>query len=342
MTPSSLPRPILGGRAGLSRNTAAPACYAPRSMAGRVRCTGLVRVCAVLSAATLIQMPPSGLVALAAQKPSVNDVLERVTAYVTRYNASLADIVAEERYRQWAHTEPGVAVAPGIGVTSRLIRSDIVITQLGDEDSWVALRDAFEVDGAAVRDRENRLAALLSRGGEQSWRRAAAIANESARFNVGNRVVARNINVPTFALQLLHGPNRARFRFSLRTEKRRDAVVVGGTAVAAEERVELEFRERERPTIVRQQSGGDQPLRGTILVDPQSGEVWQTHLTWERGPSGFIDVTFGRAPEVDILVPLRMLEAYSAGPTTINGDATYSNFRRFVTSSRVVEPGPEP
>jgi hypothetical protein len=289
-----------------------------------------------------MQWPPLRPVALAAQKPSVNEVLERVTAYVTRYNASLADVVAEERYSQWAHTEPGVAVAPGIGVTRRLIRSDIVITQLGDEDSLVALRDAFEVDGAAVRDRENRLAGLLSRGGEQSWRRAAAIANESARFNIGSRVIARNINVPTFALQLLHGSNRARFRFSLRTDKRRDGVVVGGTAVATKGLVELEFRERERPTIVREQGGGDQPLRGTVSVDPQSGEVWQTHLTWERGPSGFIDVSFGQDPAVDILVPLRMLEAYRAGPTTINGDATYSNFRRFVTSSRVVEPSPEP
>ena len=289
-------------------------------------------VAALAMAAAISQTPR------AAQKPSADAVLERVTAYVTRYNAALAEVVAEERYSQWAETEPGVAVVPGIGVTRRIIRSDIVITRLGDQDSWVALRDAFDVDGSPVRDRENRLAALLSRGGEQSWRRAAAIANESARFNVGNRVVARNINVPTFALQLLHGPNRSRFRFSLRTGTRGDAVVAGGTAVATEGRVELEFRERERPTIVRQQSGGDQPLRGTILVDPQSGEVWKTHLTWERGPRGFIDVAFGQDPEVDILVPLRMLEAYRAGPTTINGDASYSNFRRFVTASRVVSP----
>jgi hypothetical protein len=142
--------------------------------------------------------------------------------------------------------------------------------------------------------------------------------------------------VPTFVLELLHERNRRRFRFSLPAEKRgaqadngdlgRDAGVALRT---------IEYRERERPTLVRQQSGADQPLQGTITIDPESGEIWRTHMAWERGPSGFVDVTFGRVAGIDVLVPFRMTEAYRSSPS-IRGEATYSNFRRFETSGRVV------
>jgi hypothetical protein len=51
-----------------------------------------------------------------------------------------------------------------------------------------------------------------------------------------------------------------------------------------------------------------------------------------------VDVTFGRVAGIDMLVPVRMTEAYGNGLTTIHGEAAYSNFRRFETSVRVVVP----
>jgi hypothetical protein len=73
-------------------------------------------------------------------------------------------------------------------------------------------------------------------------------------------------------------------------------------------------------------------------VDPQTGEIWETHLTWERGPGGHITVTFGRVPGIGPIVPVSMVEHYIAGPTIIAGEAVYSDFRQFRTAARVVIP----
>ena len=278
---------------------------------------------------------------LVAKAPSLDDVVQRLTAYVERYGPGLAAVVAEEHYTQWVESEPGTVRVPRIGVTRRVIRSDFVLTRLDGDEGWVAFRDAFEVDGTPLRDREERLVGLLSAGGDETWRRAAAIANESSRFNIGSNLITRNINVPTFALQLLSGRHRQRFTLSRSQTRARERTgdLPAAPRADGEGRWEIEFRERDRPTLVRQRSGGgDQPLRGTISVDPDGGEVWRTHLTWERGPGGYIDVTFARVPGFGVLVPVRMVEAYRNGPTTIRGEAMYSNFRRFETSSRVVQP----
>jgi [acyl-carrier-protein] S-malonyltransferase len=93
---------------------------------------------------------------------------------------------------------------------------------------------------------------------------------------------------------------------------------------------------RVKDLLVRQVTGGDQPLRGTMLVDSQTGEVLETTLTWERGPNGIIAVTFAHVADVDLLVPVRMSEQYRDARTTIFGEANYSRFRRFTTSARVI------
>ena len=307
--------------------------YAWRVMPGRRSLRVLAAVAVIATSATDTSR--------AADEPSLDTVMKRVAAYVAGYGPQLANIVAEERYLQWIETEPGTVVVPSLGRTRREIRSDFVLTLLGDGDTWVAFRDAFEVDGSPVRDREDRLVDLLSRGGDQAWRQASAIANESARFNIGTRLIARNINVPTFVIQLMQDRNRQRFRFSrVKVGNGRDKGSSGGRAQASRDedarRWSIEYRERQRPTLVRQVTGGDQPLRGTMLVDSQTGEVLETTLTWERGPNGIIAVTFAHVAEVDLLVPVRMSEQYRDARTTIFGEANYSRFRRFTTSARVI------
>jgi hypothetical protein len=277
--------------------------------------------------------------ALASQAPSLGEVIKRVTVYAEHYGPRLASIVAEEHYTQWVERESGTAGDSSLGDERRVIRSDFVLTR-PDDAEWVAFRDAFEVDGLAVRGREDRLVALLSAGGDSAWQKAAAIANESARYNIGSGLITRNINVPTFPIQLLRSEHRERFGFSRPKQAGDGDSRLPATRADVPPRWEVEYRERRRPTIVRQRSGEDQPLRGTISVDPATGEVWASHLTWERGPGGHISVTYDRVPDVDTLVPVRMVEEYRAGRTVIRGEAVYSNFRRFRTSARVLSPRP--
>jgi hypothetical protein len=266
---------------------------------------------AILAAALALSTVPAH-----AQAPRLEDVLRRLSAYLDSYEQRLAAVVAEEQYRQSA------------GQRERNLRSDYALTRAADKEAWVGYRDTFEVDGKPIRDREDRLIRLLT-GGMAAG--AARIAEESSRFNLANTVVTRNINVPTLVLEMLHPRNQWRFRLSKSGED-----VIEGTHAWR-----LDYKERERPTFIRNSNGRDRPTHGSIWVNPATGEVWQTLLTWDSEPRGTITVTYGHAPNIDALVPLSMTERYDAKNSTITGDASYSNYRQFQTSARLL-PTPNP
>ena len=90
------------------------------------------------------------------------------------------------------------------------IKADYALTRVYGE--WIAYRDAYEVDGVKVRERNDRLARLLSSSGSPDD--MTAILNDNARFNLANDRVSRNINIPTLVISLLHPGNRARFVFT--------------------------------------------------------------------------------------------------------------------------------
>ena len=99
----------------------------------------------------------------------------------------------------------------------------------------------------------------------------------------------------------------------------------------------IEFRERERPTLVRTPEGRDQATRVVVLVDPQTGEVLQTTLTWER-VEGMVAVYYGHTPGIPVPVPIRMAERYvTRTGALVGGEATYANFRQFETSARIIQ-----
>jgi hypothetical protein len=282
----------------------------------------------------------------AGQEPKLDEVLARVGAYVGRYGSQLASVVAEEAYAQTLEqvgpatpSEPSGNTSPeetdgpadwkcsttSRAATKRVLRSDYALTRVNDRGGWVGYRDTFEVDGCAVRDREERLQRLLT-GGDVN--QAARIAAQNARFNLAEELLTRNINVPTFALELLHPSNRARFS-TRRT---------GSETIDAQQGWVIEFRERGKPTIVRTPQGRDQPSRILAVVDPLTGTVLKTTLSWEK-VTGSIVVTYGLVPRIPTLVPLTMSERYTTrGGATIGGEAVYSNYRQFQTGGRVITP----
>jgi hypothetical protein len=253
-----------------------------------------------------------------AQAPKPDEVVARVFSYVSGYGAQLANVVAEETYRQRLPRAGGTT-------RTRTLRSDYALTWVSGRDGWVGYRDTFEVDGIAVRDREARLQRLLASGATDQ---AARIAEQNARFNLGNDVLPRNVNVPTFALDLLQ--LRYRERFSTRQAGRQP---VGGRSAWV-----LEFRERDRPTIVRTPDGKDQPSRIEVVADPLTGEIYRTSVSWER-VKGSIVVGYDRVPGIAVPVPISMVERFTTtADDAVEGDAFYANYRRFETSGRLIEP----
>jgi hypothetical protein len=267
--------------------------------------------------ALLLVLPP------AVREPSLRDVLARLDHYTSRYETAFAGFVAEETYRQ---TLGGVAKDGTLSkpVRVRVLRSDYALTRPDGRDEWVGFRDTFEVDGAPVRDREERLERLIGSG---AFAEAARIGEQNARFNLGSDVITRTINHPTFALELLQPRNRDRFTYKkVRVDDAADRSVWV-----------IDYRERARPTIVRTPGGGDQPSRGTVAVDPATGEVWETRVSWEK-VSGTVAVTYGRVPGIEVLVPKTMSERYERDGTVLTGDAEYTNYRQFQTGARLIAP----
>jgi hypothetical protein len=171
-------------------------------------------------------------VSAGAQTVRLGDVVARLDNYLKGYEERLANVVAEEAYRQWVEHPP----TTGRLTTSRLLRSDFALTLTSERNRWVGYRDTFEVDGVPVRDRDERLPRLLSSG---AVGQAARITKQNTRFNLGDDLISRNINIPTFALEMMNP--RIRNRFTVRR--------TGDDVLAGRPGWLIEFRERERPTL---------------------------------------------------------------------------------------------
>ena len=260
-------------------------------------------------------------------RPSLTTVVDRMEAYIDAFERRMGSVVAEEDYRQTLVT-PSAAANSEPARYTRILKSDYALLRATGRDEWVGFRDTFEVDGKPVRDHDERLQQLVTTGVLAA---AARIANESARFNLAPDLVVRNINVPTLVLHLLRPVNRERFSFKHEGEE----------TIGRVRAWRIDYRERDRPTLVKAPDGNDEPSRGAVWVDPDSGEVWKTMIQWRVGATtafGLVTVTYGHAPGIETLVPLTMFERYQPGVTTLEGTATYSAFRQFHTDARIVAP----
>jgi len=78
-----------------------------------------------------------------------------------------------------------------------------------------------------------------------------------------------------------------------------------------------------------------------LWIDEATGCVVQTVLELCEASAlrGRMTVSYGAHPKFDVLVPLEMRETYSASSgEQVTAIATYSDFRRFETSGRLVIP----
>jgi len=183
-------------------------------------------------------------------------------------------------------------------------------------DRWIQFRDVFEVDGKAVRDRDERLTKLFLQPSADRLRQEEDIAAASARYNIG--AVNRTVNLPVLALDVLEPRNRAWFTFHLAKRS--------GTTV------ELAYQEEDRGrTMIH--TNDNQPMRshGHFTIEEATGKVLQSTLATETDRlRAQIDVTYGADPAVDLLVPREMRERYTLKDgATVEGRATYARLRRY-------------
>jgi hypothetical protein len=267
--------------------------------------------------AAAIPAPVRPTAAPSAREAELQLAMARLVDYVDAYERLYSGLVAEEEFKQSAR-----------GNNVRL-RSDFLLVKPEKSNQWVSFRDVYEVDGVAVRDRDDRLRRLFLEPGPDIGAQLQAIQDESARYNVG--VVQRNINVPLFLLRFLQPENRPRFHFRL----------AGKRDVAGVEAWRVEFEERVFPTIITDIQGRDVDAKGWFMVDMVTGAIVETALKIEEhGSTGEIVVSFRHDPGLGLWVPAEMRETYRtmtqrslAGvprlEPVVEGTAKYSNFRRF-------------
>jgi hypothetical protein len=286
----------------------------------------------------------TALVSVHAQNTDTDleQLLARATWYSIDFVNKLSQVVAEERYVQDSNVALPTFALPGLGgrggsamnsqprnsAKHRELKADFLIVK-SSGDMWSPFRDVFEVDHIPVRDREERLAKLfLSNKADSNDETARAIAEESARYNLG--AVQRTINNPVFALIFLQPDVRTRFKFTPGKADRK----------AGDDVRVVEYVEEIRPTVITGGAGRDMPAFGRFWIETATGRVVKAEVRVEVSDvKANLTTTFRTDERLGIDVPAEFREEYDLRDSRVSGVASYSRFRRFeVKSSEELSP----
>jgi hypothetical protein len=328
------------------------------------RCEAAVGRCAsrrlsfAIVACAMLVAPLSFTVAesKAPDEISLADALALAGRYVHQFEQDFSQVISDEDYLQTDKERAGsqesvdaawvgygrVVVKPLQVSLRRETHSEMLF--LYQAGTLLAIRNVLwlrdEPAAAAMiqptTDSRGRLDRELKDTSPGQAARLRALADESARFNLGS--LYRNFNVPTLALQFLAPEYQPRFDFT----------IVGHEKISGSQALRLDFAERESPTVVMLNDKRDVFAKGSLWVRESDGAVLRTRLTiiapqTKDGPAidGSITVDYGRDGKLDMWVPRRMEEEYAEvteGGEQLKCSATYSNYRRFETSGRLVSP----
>jgi hypothetical protein len=270
-----------------------------------------------------------GAVPIHGAKPSLPQLLSRAGEHVRRFEQDFALVVSDEDYEQ--HASGRLYTAP----LHRRTRAEMLFMWLPDEAVWLTVRNVMTADGRAVPGSESRLDDVLRAAGPQRVPRLRRLVDDSARFNLGRTF--RNFNYPTQVLSYLDPTVQPRFTFRLAERER----------ISGVDAWKITYVERATPTII-QGDGADRRSRGAVWIADRDGAIVRTRLdltipSRQAIATALVEVEYEHNMKLASWVPVRMHETYletRADTITerIGGEATYSNFRRFETSARILEP----
>jgi hypothetical protein len=231
----------------------------------------------------------------APEGPPLPDLLKKVAEYAARYEQEFSSIAAEELYLQKAFQHRNMHLN-----VQRTIKSDILFAELGGDLRWATFRDAYEVDGKQIRERQSRLEMLFRRPSQDAYAKAQELLAESARYNVGT--VGRNFNLPTLVLVFLHPENQARFKFKPKGKQKVDAAAAWA----------VEYEEQRKPTFIQDGHGKDLPAHGTVWADDDGRILRTSFKVADIYGENKVEITvdFGPWHDDGVLVPKSMHEMY--------------------------------
>jgi len=250
--------------------------------------------------------------------PSQKTVMARTTGCVARYTEELPRLVATETMTQQVTRKLGHLIE----VVQRRSVAEFGWVALPGHFEAIGVRDVIEIDGRPVGSGRSRLVDLLHGPADGTWSQARAVLEEGARYNLAPG--SRNFNLPTVAMYFLHPDRRTRFSW-----KRRSS--------ASAPVWELEFRERDRPTVIRTGEGQSVSSHGRVWLEAATGAIIRTDLELEFDKSAYALTTwFEHVAAMELVLPVRLDERYTRRDGVVTGSATYTNYRRFQTGARLL------
>ena len=230
-----------------------------------------------------------GSMGIHAQKgPALADLRRAAADCVAKYSRQLSAVVAEEEYLQLDNSAGRV-------IATRRLRSDFVLVGL-DDGAVAGFRDAFESNGSALRERQDRLLALFRiPSAAASLEQARGLSVESVRHYISPGLSL--LDEPTLPLEFLRQKNQERSAFTL------DSVgTMDGSQVAI-----LKFEERSTPRFI--PSPGSTPVSGRFRVEVPSGTVRRTELILTgKGFHFRTTVNYQTEPTLGLWLPLDMYQ----------------------------------
>ena len=277
-------------------------------------------------------------------------ILASATRYVLQFEKDFAVVISDESCTQHIRA-PDQPIAPDYplqsSISDRSLRSEMLFMWIPEDHQWLSIRNVLTVDGKPIAGSAEALELAIKAPPPERDTTLRRLAELSARFNLGP--IRRTFNLPTLALQFLDSAYSPRFRFSVKDQPGQN------TAEASSAPVRIDFVERQRPTVI-EDLGKDLPSSGSLWVRPSDGAIVRTLLNvvgTDTTPTSTITVEYQLDEKLQMWVPWHMEEHYRAirmasnagsmlrGQTQfeqIDSVSTYSNFRRFETSGRIIQP----
>ena len=253
-------------------------------------------------------------------------VLGRMSRHVDQFQNDFAQVIGLEHYSQVQRNTTRFS-------RTRELTSEVFFFGHTSNVGALTVRNVLRVDGRRVRNSAQAIEQALALPGEQRVGKLRALADAGARYNLGT--LQRNFNEPTLAMMFGSAEFQPRFKFKLDGDE-----VVDGRQLRR-----ILYREISRPSVIRDaRTRASIPASGFMLVD-EAGVVWRTQLRLDTGETvATIRVDYAKDARLDVMVPVTMDEDYryrdkdTARLMLVSGHATYSDYRRFVTSARIVTP----
>src|SRR5580765_1575974 len=264
--------------------------------------------------------------------PALQLVLSKAAIYVALYASHLSGLVMEESYVQDVEqiNRFGYRTNTRGGVSHRVLKSDLLLVRPQGSDAWMQFRDVFEVDGKALRDRNDRLEKLFLQPSKSTAAQAEKIVKESARYNIGD--IERTINLPLLAMTVLDRRMQPSFQFRLNDPSEELKLPKSTTFADRPGALVVGFNETQVRTMIATPQGKNLRSHGRFWFAMPDAEVLMTELGVDDYTlSATIHVAYERKPGLAVAVPVEMHELYvnRLNSSKVEGTATYSNFREF-------------